>query len=135
MFFTFDGAQSIHVPFPFQRVMTPYMMPDTASCPIDFSVHMTELQPGAIVDEHIHKDGMEAMYCLSGRGSATVGDETYDFTPDSMVAAAPNEKHGLKNTGDQPMRMLCIFSPPVTADFLRKRASASMEEYARSQKK
>lgn len=41
--------------------MTPYMTKDTADGPIDFSVHMTEWEPGAEVDEHLH-DG--AMYAL-----------------------------------------------------------------------
>ena len=44
--------------------MTPIMTTDTASDPIDFSIHMTEWAPGAKVDNHMHQDSTEAMFCL-----------------------------------------------------------------------
>ena len=45
MFFTYDAKNGIKVPEPFNRVMTPIMTTDTASDPIDFSIHMTEWAP------------------------------------------------------------------------------------------
>lgn len=135
MFFAFDGKGSIHVPFPFNRVMTPYMMPETATSHIDFSIHMTEWEPGAEVDEHIHDSGMEAMYCLSGSGTASVGGTVYEFTPNTMIAAAPGERHRIRNTGTEKLRVLCIFSPPVTAEGLRLRAESAVAEYNKQQGK
>lgn len=129
MYFRYDNERSISVPFPFSRVMTPYMMPDTASCPVNFSIHLTEWEPGAEVDEHAHPDGMEAMYCISGSGVATVDADEYPLTANTMIAAAPGERHQIKNTGSEPLRVLCIFSPPVTADSLRQRAQDAVDEY------
>ena len=126
MFFTYDSAKSIHVEKPYQRVMTPYMTPDTTSYPIDFSVHITEWAPGSQVDEHMHPDSMEAMYCLSGHGTASVGDQVYDLVPDSMIVAAPGQLHCIKNTGDVLLRCLCIFSPPTTAESQRRRAAEAV---------
>ena len=127
MYFSYDPSQSIHVEKPYQRIITPYMMPDTASCPIDFSVHLTEWAPGSQVDEHLHPTAMEAMYCISGQGVASVGEQTYDLIPDSMIVAAPGELHCIKNTGDTPLRCLCIFSPPTTAEGLSSRAAEAVE--------
>ncbi len=135
MYFTYDKERSIPVPFPFSRIMTPYMTPDTADCHLDFSIHMTEWEPGAQVDEHSHADAMEAMYCLSGSGTATVGDQEYPLDPDTMIAAAPGEAHCIRNTGSTPLRVLCIFSPPVTAEGLRKRAEDAVAEYEKSHEK
>ena len=120
MYFSYDLDRAIRVEKPYQRIMMPYMMPDTATCPIDFSVHLTEWNPGSQVDEHLHEAAMEVMYCVSGSGIASVGDETFELVPNSMIAAAPGELHCIKNTGNEPLRCLCIFSPPTSAEALRK---------------
>lgn len=127
MYFSYDLDRAIRVDKPFQRIMMPYMMPDTASCPIDFSVHLTEWNPGSQVDEHMHESAMEVMYCVSGCGVASVGDEVFELVPNSMIAAAPGELHCIKNTGDEPLRCLCIFSPPTSAEALRKRAQDAVD--------
>lgn len=127
MYFVYDPARGIPVDKPYQRVMMPYMMPDTASCPIDFSVHLTEWGPGSQVDEHCHEDALEVMYCVSGCGLASVGDQIYKLEENSMIAAAPGELHCIKNTGSEMLRCLCIFSPPTTAEDLRRRAEAAVE--------
>ena len=36
MYFKYDESRGIQVDKPFRRMMMPYMMPDTASCPINF---------------------------------------------------------------------------------------------------
>ena len=64
MFFKYDAKSGIKVPEPFNRVITHIMTTDTASDPIDFSIHMTEWAPGAKVDNHMHQDSTEAMFCL-----------------------------------------------------------------------
>lgn len=127
MYFAYDSGQAIHVEKPYQRVMVPYMMADTASIPLPFSVHLTEWGPGSQVDEHAHGDAMEAMYCIAGHGIATVGTEEYELKANSMIVAAPGELHCIKNTGNEIMRCLCIFSPPTTAEGLRKRANDAVD--------
>lgn len=134
MYFAYDPTRGIHVEKPYQRVMMPYMMPDTASCPIDFSVHLTEWEPGSQVDEHLHQDAMEVMFCIAGHGTASVGDQVYDLTKNSMIAAAPGELHCIKNTGTETLRCLCIFSPPTTAEALRSRAQAAVDASAGEEK-
>ena len=85
MFFKYDAKNGIKVPEPFNRVITPIMITDTASDPIDFSPHMTEWAPGAKVDNHMHQDSTEAMFCLSGHGKASINDEEFDFEPMTMI--------------------------------------------------
>jgi len=127
MYFNYDPSRGIHVDKPYQRIMTPYMMPDTATCPIDFSIHLTEWEPGSQVDEHMHEAAMEVMYCIAGHGVASVNDEEFELVPNSMIAAAAGEIHCIKNTGDSTLKCLCIFSPPTTAEALRQRAVAAVE--------
>ena len=127
MYFKYEEDQKIEVQKPYKRAMTPFMMEDTADCPVDFSVHITEWEPGSQVDNHLHETAMEAMYCISGHGTASVGDQEYDLVPDSMIVAAAGEMHCIRNTGDTLLRCLCIFSPPTTAEGLRSRANAAVE--------
>lgn len=134
MYFKYDSKRSISVPAPFNRVMTPLMTSDTTDAPIDFSVHMTEWEPGAEVDEHAHQNATEVMFCISGHGVATVNGVKYDFAPESMIAALPGDKHQIRNTGTEPLKVLCIFSPPVSSAGLKERADAAVASYQVSHK-
>lgn len=129
MYFKYDPEQVISVEKPYRRAIVPFMMADNAACPVDFSVHITEWVPGSQVDEHTHEDAMEVMFCISGHGVASVEDQVYDFCPDSMIAAAPGQRHCIKNTGDTPLRAVCIFSPAVTAEDLRRRAQSAVDQW------
>ncbi len=129
MYFIYDEKNGIKVPEPFNRVMTPMMTTDTADRPIDFSIHMTEWAPGAKVDEHIHESATEAMFCISGHGVASVNGEEFDFTPLSMIAALPGEMHQIINTGTETLRVLCVFSPAVSGEGLKKRADDAVAKW------
>ena len=129
MFFKYDAKNGIKVPEPFNRVITPIMTTDTASDPIDFSIHMTEWAPGAKVDNHMHQDSTEAMFCLSGHGKASINDEEFDFEPMTMICALPGDMHQIINTGDELLKVLCIFSPAVSGEDLSNRARNAVEAY------
>lgn len=129
MYFKYDEKNGIKVPHPFNRVMTPMMTTDTTDDPISFSVHMTEWAPGAQVDNHLHETSTEAMFCLSGHGKASVNDEVFDFEPMSMICALPGEMHQIINTGDELLRVLCIFSPAISGEGLRSRAESAVAAY------
>lgn len=129
MFFKYDAANGIAVPSPFNRIITPIMTTDLTDKPIDFSVHMTEWEPGAKVDNHCHDSMTEAMYCISGTGIATVDGVDYQFLPNTMINALPGMMHQIVNTGTERLRVLCIFSPAISGDGLRQRAQDAINEY------
>lgn len=135
MYFKYDSSNSIKVPYPFSRTMTPLMTTDIEKRPIDFSIHMTEWEEGAEVDEHLHEDATEAMYCISGTGKASVNGVWYDLVPDSMICALPGELHQIRNTGRGILRVLCVFSPAVSSSGLKKRADAAVAAYQAGKEK
>lgn len=123
MFYEYKKENSIHVPAPFKRIITPlFMKDDDIIVDANFSVHLTEWEPGCEIDEHFHPDGMEAMYLMSGKGLAVIDGKNYEFKPDSMIVAPPGISHKIVNTGEELLRVLCIFSPPVTGQSLKARA-------------
>lgn len=129
MFYRYDPKNGIKVPEPFCRTMTPIFMGDDdqiADAP--FSIHMTEWEAGCEIDEHSHPGGMEAMYCVEGRGKATVAGIEHEFAPGAMIVAPPGTPHKIKNIGEGTLRVFCVFAPPVTAESLRKRAMEAVEQ-------
>ena len=131
MYYVYDKKNGIPVPEPYKRVMTPlFMGDDDRITESNFSIHLTEWEPGHAIDEHAHEAGMEAMYCMSGHGVATVGGEEHPFEPDTMIVAPPGVPHRIANTGTELLRVLCVFSPPVTGASLRQRALEAVEAAA-----
>lgn len=130
-YYTYDPAAGISVPEPFRRTVTPMFMGDDPDIHgVDFSVHMTEWESGCEVDLHAHDDATEAMYCVSGSGVAYTDGECHPFGPGCMIVAPPGVTHRIRNTGTELLRVLCVFSPPVTARSLRDRAFAAVAEAA-----
>ena len=136
MYYTYDEKNSIRVPAPFGRIMTPiFMGDDDQITDCSFSVHMTEWEPGCSVDNHTHDAETEAMYCISGSGIAQVNGVEHPFVPGSMIVAPPHVTHQIINTGDELLRVLCIFSPASTAKALNDRALKAIEEAKKAQEK
>lgn len=129
MYYKFDPNQSVSVEKPYARTITPVMMAEAAGCPAEFSVHITEWEPGSQVDDHFHDDYTEAMYCLAGHGTAAIDGVEYDFCPHSMIVASPKERHWIKNTGDTKLQVLCIYSPAMTQRSLQQRAEEAVAQW------
>jgi mannose-6-phosphate isomerase-like protein (cupin superfamily) len=127
MYFKYDEKNGINVPEPFNRMMTPLMVKDNVERELPFSVHYTEWQPGSCIDAHIHENAMEMMFCVSGKAKAMVNGEWFDLVPDSMIVADKYDEHSIVNDGDELLRVLCVFSPAISAKDLRDRAFAAIE--------
>ena len=130
MFFEEKAENRIEVPEPFQRVMTPLMVTDHVDREIPFSVHFTEWEPGGQVDMHIHEDAMEAMLCVAGTAKAKIDGRWVELKPGSMIVADKKEEHCIINNGKETLKVVCIFSPPVSAEGLRTRAFAAVAQAA-----
>lgn len=59
---------------------------------------------------HGHKDVEEALYVMQGDGEAWVDGERAPFTAGDAVMFPANSRHQIRNTGDVPMIVVCMFS-------------------------
>ena len=77
------------------------------------SVHRGRIEPGGEIFVHTHEIESETFYILSGQVECTMGAEKIAYTEGSCGFAPPGIPHGLRNTGDVPVELLAIFTPPL----------------------
>ena len=72
-----------------------------------FSMRVFEVDPGSSTPSHSHPWEHET-FILSGRG-VVVGEEGASLIgKESVVFVAPNEPHCFVNTGNEPLRFICV---------------------------
>ena len=57
---------------------------------------------------HTHRTHEELYIFLSGEGQMQVDGEIFPITEGSVVRVAPASKRSVRNTGDEPLVMICI---------------------------
>lgn len=70
-----------------------------------------EMEPGGLAEPHLHEDIEQIMYILSGKMHASIeGEEAYLSTGD-IVWIPKNAMHDIRNTGDETLRFVLMYSP------------------------
>lgn len=70
----------------------------------------------------VHKHGAEEelIYVERGRGVLTFGDTEHDVVPGSMALVPRGVWHGLRNTGEEMLRMVFGYSPAGFEGYFRE---------------
>ena len=88
-------------------------------------------QPGESPREpHHHSDFEECIYVLSGQGTTFAESGEYSLKPGDTLLIPPGEKHVTRNTGSEPLFLLCFF--PV-ADITSATHEPSVSDVKRKQ--
>ena len=58
---------------------------------------------------HHHSEFEECIYVLSGQGTTFADTGEYPLRPGDTILIPPGEKHVTRNTGNQPLMLLCFF--------------------------
>lgn len=80
-----------------------------------YSMHDTVIKAGT--ETHIHyQNHLEAVYCIDGRGEVeTIADgRVWPIEEGTMYALDQHDEHYLRANQGVDMRMVCVFSPPLT---------------------
>jgi|HubBroStandDraft_4_1064222.scaffolds.fasta_scaffold861089_2 quercetin dioxygenase-like cupin family protein len=73
-------------------------------------VEIAVAQPGETPRApHHHSDFEECIYVLSGRGTTFAESGEYPLHPGDTLLMPPGEKHVTRNTGNEPLLLLCFF--------------------------
>lgn len=64
------------------------------------------------IGEEIHDDTDQFIRVESGKGKAIIDDVEYDITDGWAFHIHQGTKHNVVNTGDEPLKLYTIYSPP-----------------------
>ena len=78
-----------------------------------FAIRQFELEPGGHTPLHEHNYEHEVVV-QSGVGVMKEGLDTHDIGPGQVIMVPANKLHQFRNTGKQPLRILCMV--PITFD-------------------
>jgi mannose-6-phosphate isomerase-like protein (cupin superfamily) len=72
-------------------------------------VDLAVLEPGADIGLHTHADDDEELYIVvSGTGVMTLDGEEFEVGPGHVVLNRPGGTHALRNTGEEPLRLVVV---------------------------
>jgi quercetin dioxygenase-like cupin family protein len=58
---------------------------------------------------HVHNDFEECIYVLAGEGMTEADSGNYALKAGDAIVIPAGEKHATRNTGDEPLVLLCFF--------------------------
>ena len=73
------------------------------------------IQPGDEIGEEVH-DLDQFIRIEDGEAKAVLNDVEYEMEEDFAVVIPAGVKHNLINTGDEPLKLYTIYSPPEHRD-------------------
>ncbi len=76
------------------------------------SLAEAQIQPGQRTRPHRHLSSEELYHVIRGRGTMTLGDQSFAIRPGDTVAIPPSTPHCVACDGDEPLIILCCCSPP-----------------------
>ncbi|MEN6391612.1 MAG: cupin domain-containing protein [Syntrophomonas sp.] len=76
------------------------------------SCHLVRVNPGELLDTHIHNGKLEIHQVLEGQGIAQVGDRTMDYKAGSVNVIPADMEHQVK-AGPEGVFILATFSPAL----------------------
>jgi len=107
--------KGITIPAPYARTIKMLFAPDKGGVN-DLSFSFAMIDPFSQTDEHTH-DRPELIYIVSGRGQAVCDGQVTDVQADTVLWVLAGEKHQMKNTGAETLKLATVFVPGYTAEF------------------
>jgi mannose-6-phosphate isomerase-like protein (cupin superfamily) len=69
---------------------------------------------GSMIPDHVHTDSEEVMFIISGRAKLVIeGEGEWEVGPETAIYSPLGKKHRLENIGDEPLKLVWVYSPPL----------------------
>lgn len=76
-------------------------------------VSQLEIDPGVQVPVHTHDTQVDSIFCISGQGEVFANGEWSSISAEDYIFVPAGDEHGVRNTGDRPLRLFIHHSPPL----------------------
>jgi mannose-6-phosphate isomerase-like protein (cupin superfamily) len=81
---------------------------------VNQSLAEATLPPGSETEEHHHGVSEEIYFFTAGSGVMKLGDEETEISAGDTIVIPPGTRHKLRNTGAEPLKLLCCCAPPYS---------------------
>jgi mannose-6-phosphate isomerase-like protein (cupin superfamily) len=92
------------------------------------------LQPREEIGEEVHKDRDQFFRVEKGRGEVWIDGVKMKIESDTAILVPAGARHNIRNTGDKPLKLYTLYSPPEhahgTVHATEAEAEASKEHFA-----
>jgi len=82
------------------------------------SALLVEFESGKGTPVHTH-DGIELMFLIDGEGVSVEDGKEVRISSNHVVLAEKGVPHQIVNGPDRPMRMLCVYVPPLPDAYIQ----------------
>ena len=82
------------------------------------SVNWIEVPPGASEELRSHEEAEQAYVVVRGSGTMSATGDTQQLAPGDLVLIPPATDHSVGNDGAEPLALVSVQSPGVSADEL-----------------
>ena len=104
-----DGAIVVR-PGEGHRVGNVEFLARTADTP-RFNLAVIEIRPGRELEAHVHDAEDDSFFVLEGEMTFLLDSGPVAAPPGTFVLIPPGVRHGFRNDGDVPVRMLNVHAP------------------------
>jgi len=120
------------VPSPNERVLKVISSPELGSQE-DMTLLLSIISAGNTTGLHTH-ESTETMYVLSGRGVGTISGKTGEVKVDTVLVAPKGVLHEVRNTGDETLKLVCVYLPALKPSGNFEKAIDIAKQYFRTRK-
>lgn len=79
----------------------------------ELSIIILELVPGIQIPTHTHEREIDSIFILQGEGEMFLNNEWIKIKAGDIIVVGANELHGLKSTGEIPLKSYVIHAPAL----------------------
>lgn len=90
-----------------------YLLGPQNSAAKNLAFGLATFPPGSNAPAHTHDTQEEIIYILSGHGKFISTDRTVPLEPGTAIFISPGSQHQIVVTGDETIKLVTVFSPPV----------------------
>lgn len=92
----------------------------------NFAMRQFEVAPGGYTPRHSH-DYEHEVFVLEGNGVVFEGDKQHQLSAGDVVFVQPNEVHQFRNTGQAPLKFLCLIPNSATGKAVKVAPECGVE--------
>ena len=81
---------------------------------VSMGMNITEV--GSMIPDHVHEDSEEVLFLISGHAKIVIdGEGEWEIGPETAFYSPVGKKHRVENIGDEPLRLVWVYCPPLPA--------------------